>query len=392
MSFLTKLHPDDVLFFNEVRAAMFRVAKSYGLPLRSIEPMSMPEKALADRLGDCSQSGNIRMVMRATVDGAWCEAPRSPERTWETAAHELAHLKHFNHSSAHAEFTLELLMALRNQTEDHRDKIIRKMVKLQNQAQGEREIGNTAAAEAFAAAVNRMLIEYELNPSAIDYARTQQDDPVIEIPVDLSKYRIEKVDRRVAWQESLARVVANAHLCTFLLRTKSNNIWFVGTKSHATVAEYVYGILVPAAEKMSLKARHDHRVELRKRYGIEPGKAIPRSIGEAFGFREAWLDAFVNRISERMAEARQAAVREAVDLSDAPDAESQALIRLDGAVVKVRKYIDDRFAGRRRAAQSLTRRAGWNSAGRAAGRAAADAMPIGRRGVTAGSGPKGLLK
>ena len=388
---MINLHPDDVLFFNEVRAAMFRVAKNYSLPLRSVEALAMPEKSMADRLGECSTTGDIRLVMRATVDGRFCEAPSTPDRVWETAAHELAHLKHFNHSMAHQEFTLELIQALRNQQEDHRDKVIKKLVKLQAQAQGERDLGNTEAAEAFAGAVNRMLIEYELHPSDIDYARVQQDDPVVELPVDLSKYRIEKVDRRVAWQESLARVVSNAHLCTFLLRPRSNSIWFVGTKSHATVAEYVYGILVPAAEKMSLKARHDYRCEIRRRHGIEPGKAIPRSITEAFGFREAWLDAFVLRISERMEEARKAAVKEVVDLSDAPGAESMALMRLDGALIKVRKYIDDKFNGRRRGAAPLSRRGGWNSAGRAAGKAAADAMPIGRRGITAGSGPRGLL-
>lgn len=389
---LTNLHPDDLLFFNEVRAAMFRVAKNYALPLRSVEAMSMPEKSMIDRLGDCSATGDIRLVMRATVDGRWCEAPRTPERVWETAAHELAHLKHFNHGPSFQEFTLELIMAMRNQTEDHREKVIRKLVKLQAQAQGEKELGNIEAAEAFAGAVNRMLIEYELNPSDIDYARVQQDDPVIELMVDLSKYRIEKKNARSAWQESLARVVAKANLCTWLLRSGSNQIWFVGTRSHATVAEYVYGILVPAAAKMSQTAGGRFRDQLRKQHGIKPSHSVAH-IPEARGFREAWLNAFVERIAERMDEARRAAVKAVVDLSDVPGAESQALMRLDGALVKAQRYVDEKFKSRRRSASMLYRRSGWNAAGRAAGRAAADAMPIGTRGLnSAASGARGLLK
>lgn len=386
---LTNLHPDDLLFFNEVRIAMRRVAKQYDLPLKSIEPMTMPLKSMADRLGDCSQTGNIRMVMRATVDGSWCEAPRTPERVWETAAHELAHLKYFDHGTRHQEFTLELLMALRNQQKDHREKVIDKLVKMQRQRDGEKELGNTNAAEAFAAAINRMMIEYELHPSEIDYARTADNDPVIEVPVDLAKYRIEKVQRRVAWQESLARVVAKAHLCTFLIAPGRNTVWFVGTKSHATVAEYVYGILVPAAAKMSNSAGAKHRAALRVEYNILPNHSIPSWVPTSKGYREAWLDAFVGRIAERMQEAREAAVKQAAE--DVPGSESMALMRLDGALVKVQRYIDDKFKARRRAAQSLTSRRGWNEAGRAAGRAAADAMPLGTRALTGGAA-KGLLK
>lgn len=386
-----KLHPDDVLFFNEVRTAMVRVAREYGLALRSVEPHTMPEAGMADRLGECSGTGDVTLVMRATVDGKFCEAPRTPADVWRTAAHELAHLRFMNHDMGHQEFTLELLQALQNQQEDHRDKIIKKLVKLQAQAEGERVIGNSEAAEAFAGMVNAMLIRYELNPSDIDYARTAQSDPVVEIRVDLAKYRIDRVNRRVAWQETLARVVSNAHLCTFLLAPGCNTVWFVGTKSHATVAEYVYGMLIPAAEKMSLKAKHDHRVAIRREHGIAPGGAIPRSIKDAFGFREAWLDGFVRRIEERMQEARKEAVRQAVvDLGDAPGAESQAMIRLDGAMVKVRTYIDDKFKSKGRGAAPLAGRAGWNPSGRAAGRAAADAMPIGRRGLTGGS-TRGLI-
>lgn len=379
---LNLLHPDDLLFFGEVKAAMFRVAKSYSLPLRSVTPLPMPTTSMADRLGDCNGGGDIRLVMRCTVDGAWCEAPMSPAEIWDTAAHELAHLRHMNHGAAFRDLMLEMAQALTNQQEDHREKMISKLVKMQAARQSEAEIGNDKAAEAFAAAINRMLIEYELNPSDIDYARTRDNDPIVEIRCDLDKYGIARKKKRVAWQESLARIVAKAHLCQFLISAGRNTVWFVGTKSHATVAEYVYGILVPAADRM---AQLEHW-----RYAAQCDRAGHAS--KANGFRAAWLAAFVLRVAERLEEMKAAAVKEAEALRPTvPGGESTALVRLNGALVKVQTYIDDKFKSKKSSIGSLAARHSDNSAGRAAGRAAADRMPIGRRGVAGGSA-RGLLK
>ncbi len=380
------LHPDDLLFFHEVSDAMMRVARDYRLPLRSVSPLPMPASGMADRMGDCTATGHIRIVMRCTVDGAWVEGPLSPAEVWETAAHELAHLEHHHHGPKHIELTLELLTALRNEQVDHRDKVLAKLVKMQAQKEGEAALGNTAAAEAFASAINRMLIEHELNPSEIDYARTQDRDPVIEMWAKLQTYGVKSVKSRVAWQEALANVVARAHLCKFLIRRGTNDIAFVGTKSHATVAEYSFGVLVAAAEKMSYKARHDYREGLRREHGIASGHSL-KGVNEGFGFREAWLAAFTSRIAERFDEARKAAVA-AADAS-VPGGTSTALIRLDGQLVRAQKFIDDKFAGRRiRYASSLARLDSNNAAGREHGRAAADRMAIGRKAMNSAVGPK----
>lgn len=389
------MHPDDVLFFNEVRDAMYRVAKQYQLPLRSVTAATMPEKGMIDYLGRCFGTGDIELVMRATVDGQFCNAPRTPDDVWRTAAHELAHLKHMNHGLAFETLMFELRSALDNIPVDHKEKVIAKLVKIQTQrddaarrASSEKETpaqreAAAKEAETFASVLNRMLIDEELTPSDLDYARATDKDPVIEMRVDLAKYKIEKKNTRVAWQESLARIVAKAHLCTFLLSPGRNQIWFVGTKSHAMVAEYVYGTLVPIAARMSY-------IEYRKfRRATKPvnGKyARPAT----HGFVEAWLNAFVDRIEERLVEARNAAVSEIA--KDMPGAESQALIRLSGALRKVEQYIDDKFKSRRRSGvAALSSGRSSNSEGAARGRAAADAMPIGRRGVTGGSSPRGLL-
>ena len=379
------LHPDDLLFFNEVSSAMRIVARNYGLPLKSIDFLPMPASGMADRLGQCSPSGHIGLVLRCTVDGVWCDAPLSPNEVWDTAAHELAHLCHFNHGTSFEAFRMELLTAITNlrtdTTESHRDKILGKLVKMQAQRDGEAQLGNSEAAEAFASAINRMMIEHELHPSDVDYARTADRDPVIQVPWNPT---VKKVRSRIAWQESLARVVAHAHLCKFLIQTGTNNIWFVGTKAHATVAEYTFGVLVAAAAKMSHKAYCDYWWDLRAQVGPAPAK---QQGGRGLGFKESWLNAFIERISERMQEARRQAV---VMATDAPGGTSTALIRLDGALAKAQAYIDDRFASKKRVSALSNHVRVNNSAGASHGRATADRMVIGRKGIEGAAASKAL--
>ncbi|HET9536987.1 MAG TPA: hypothetical protein VFP43_16885 [Mesorhizobium sp.] len=361
---------------------MRRIAKQYDLPLKKIVPATMPEQGLADYLGRCHGDGTIELVMRATVDGQFVDHPCSPTEVWRTAAHELAHLKHMNHGNAFHDFFAELMKAIDNQQEDHKAKMIAKLVKMQASREGEAALGNTAAAEAFAAAINRMLIEYELHPSELDYARATDQDPVIEVRVDLTKYNIDHKRRRIAWQEALARTVAKAHLCDFLVCRGSNQIWFVGTKSHATVAEYVFGTLVPIASRLSYLGMRKYSDDLKRKTGSWAG---------IDGFQQAWLDAFITRINERFDEARQAAVVEADAVLDLPaGSESQALIRLSGALVKVNRYIDDKFKARKKKIHALDSGRSYNAEGKRRGREAADAIPIGRRGVTGGSERKRL--
>lgn len=237
---------------------------------------------------------------------------------------------------------------------------------MQASRDGETAIGNSEAAEAFASAINSMLLKHELEESDITYAANRDDDPIVQLSVDLSRYRIEKKKQRIAWQEQLARIVAQAHLCRFLIYSGSNRIVFVGTHSHTTVAEYVYGTLVPAAKKLCAQAY--------QQYGMEDspdGKWRAREPG----FNESWMSAFILRISERFDEARKTAITE-IEVGGT----TQALIRLGGALIKAQQYIDDKFKG---TAAPLQRIHGNHGEGRARGRAAADAITIGRRGVSA---------
>jgi len=366
------IHVDDILVFKEISEQMRIVAKNYELPLRSITGLPMPKSGLFDRMGDCDGSGNVRLVLRCVENGIWCDEPLSPKEVIATAAHELAHLRHLNHGAAFLDFCEELQVAMENQQVDHRQKILDKLIKLQASRQSEAELGNSEAAESFAAMINSMLITYELEPSDIDFARATDRDPVIEIQAQLNTYGVKPSKVRIAWQESLASGIANAHLCRILIRPGSNAIYFVGTKSHATVAEYVYGTLVPAVAKMSGQAE--------VKYWRETGCGRGQD-NKAKGYRAAWIDSFIIRIWQRFAEARRDAV-EAAAAAKGTSTET-GLMRLDGALVKVRKYIDDRFSNRKVArAGALNHRSRNHDEGRAAGTAAANAITLGQRGMS----------
>ncbi|MFI5222847.1 MAG: hypothetical protein ACHQX3_01170 [Nitrospirales bacterium] len=371
------IHPDDVLFFASVRDAMFSVAKEYGLPLKSVEVTPQASLKTA-HMGTCSSTGDIRLTIRAkNPDGTWTE-PMSPMEIWKTAGHELAHLKHFNHGLEFQEFELEMVQALEIRREDPTQKIINRIVKLQKQADGEAHLGNAAAAESFAAMANKLLLDHELSASDLDYGRKSTDDPIIEKYVNFGAYKMKKTKTRIGWQEALARLVANAHLCSFLLIPGSNQIIFVGTKSHATVAEYVFGTMVPAVDKMA-------DVEY---YAFYNRMAAAGRGAEARGYRKGWLDAFVTRIGQRFQEEREAAIQRAHVDNAMPS--STSLMRISGSMTRVREYIDNKFASRRKTYVGEVKFRHNHAAGQRDGKAAADRINLGRRGV-AGGGSRGQL-
>jgi hypothetical protein len=245
------------------------------------------------------------------------------------------------------------------------DKILDKLSKLKAAAEGEAKIGNTEAAEAFAGMINRMLLQHEL--SMTDIPLPAEQDPIIEVTVDPRKHDMKFSRVRIGWQEALARIVAEAHLCKFLVTAGTNYITFVGTKSHATVAEYAYGVLAASADRMSIKARDEYWRLYRNDPGFNSGN-----------YRAAWINGFVSRIAERFAEARRAEVGNADALARAAGQSSTALVRLSHALVRADDYIKNKVGMRKLAG---TRMASGCAAGRMAGREAANKVALGRKGI-----------
>ena len=135
------------------------------------------------------------------------------------------------------------------------DRIIDKINKIKAHAESAKEIGNIAEAEAFADMLNRLLLKHQLTEVDLNVA-PKDDDPIVQVWTTPEKYGQKTVSQRVVWQEALARTVARAHLCRFMVASGSSRLVFVGTHVNATTAEYCFGVLASAAERMSHKDRY----------------------------------------------------------------------------------------------------------------------------------------
>lgn len=241
------------------------------------------------------------------------------------------------------------------------DKLLDKLSKMKASADGERKLGNEAAAEAFAEAINRLLLQHELSEADIPIDGVK-DEPIVDRFVDLAEHGIKQTRSRIGWQEVLARIVAKAHLCSFFCYPGSNAISFVGTAAHVAVASYAYGILLSSAARMSVRARDDYWKAHRDDPDFESGN-----------FRAAWLSGFIQRIGERFDEAKKAEVAAAAS-------SSTALMRLDGALVRAKAYTEQHGTGK----VAAPRMSGGSELGVREGRKAADQMKLGQKGVEAG--------
>lgn len=238
------------------------------------------------------------------------------------------------------------------------DKVLDKLSKLKASRDGEAKIGNAAAAEAFASAINRLLLQHELSEVDIPLAGVKEE-PIVELLVNAGQFGIAFSRMRCGWQEALARIVADAHLCKFLVTSGTNSITFVGTHAHVTVAEYAYGVLASTADRMSMAARAQWWKDECGGQHLKSGN-----------FRAAWLMGFVERIAQRFREARIAEVKAATNTST-------ALVRLNQALARAQQHVDEKYK-KKLAAPKMR---GGNSAGMEAGRKAADGIALGQKGV-----------
>jgi len=255
-------------------------------------------------------------------------------------------------------------------TLDHRTKILDKLAKLQAAQEGEAELGNTEAAEAFASKICQMLNEYELAASDIEYAKAVDKDPVIKVYVNVSKYGVKSSNIRVDWQVMLAMGITEAHLCKMLIVPRSNNIYIIGAQAHATVAEYVLGVMLPFVEKTS------------KRAELLYWKSTGSGRGEdnkAKGYRAAWINGFTYRIRERFLEIKKAAV-EASGLT-----QEMGLMRLTNSLERVSSYMKDMGT---RTARPLHMRNTANTAGRQDGKTQANSYNLGQKAVGGSMGKR----
>lgn len=258
------------------------------------------------------------------------------------------------------------------------DKVLDKLAKLKAHAESAEKIGNAAEAEAFAGMINRMLLQHEL--SIEDIPMKAEDDPILEHLVDPRKHGLKFSKSRQGWQETLAGIVARAHLCRIVVHPGTNYITLVGTKTHAAFAEHAYGVLAGAADRMSIKARDEYWRLHRDEPDFKSGN-----------YRAAWLTGFITRIRERFDEAKRAEVSSANRIAQTAGVECTALIRLSGALARVDAFIASKNEAKEYGGKASRVKLGMGiSKGFADGRKAADAMNLGQKAVQGGAATKKL--
>lgn len=163
-------------------------------------------------------------------------------------------------------------------------------------------------AEATARAFQRLLLRHHLSMSDVEYALSGQRNPVDAELFDPQEHGLRNLQRRTYWQEELASIVAEAHLCALLVVPGSNIVFFVGRRQDRAVCARAYAMLLRFAEVQS--KRDTARVQYRE--GSTGGQ-----------YRMAWLRGFNLRIGQRYREYERQMVEQAVG-------QNEALARLPG--------------------------------------------------------------
>lgn len=205
----------------------------------------------------------------------------------------------------------------------------KKVSKLLRHAESAKAVGSLAEAEAFAAKAQQLMMEHAIEVTVDSY-----DEPV-EDPMGTTRLGPDKVTpdtyrrggygKRSAWRERLARIVANANFCGFLVTTGASSITFYGKKSHRDSAAEVFLALLYVAERL----RKRDVAEERKYYGYTPE-----------GFTASWRQGFLDAIGAKMRSTRKT-ITEQLKL----EGNTTALVRLDQHREDLQVYRQQRFRG-----------------------------------------------
>ena len=180
-------------------------------------------------------------------------------------------------------------------------------------------------AEATAKAIARLLLRYHLSLSDVESAAVSQDAGVGAALWEPEAHGLAARNRTVFWQEELASIVAEAHLCALLVVTGSNRLYFVGAPQDREVAVVAYGLLARFADQSSREAA-----------GSGP---------HSKGYRAAWLRGFNLRIAERYRDLEHSMVQQAIE-------QNEALARLPGGTGITVGSLVGRLASIREAARA----------------------------------------
>jgi Protein of unknown function (DUF2786) len=207
-------------------------------------------------------------------------------------------------------------------------KLLERIKKLQAKADNLKGLGPEYEAEAasFAAAVQKMLVEYDLDMSDVDYRLSLTQDPVRLHEFRPADFGLKSKKREILWEQALAATVAKAHQCGIIPVMSSNHFYLVGRRHHRQVAEYMIVFLFRTVEELADKAYVKRFYELRNQ-GL---------VKHARGYRASFIEACVSRLIKRYREAEHATIE---GLS--AEQRKVAVVRLSQEHTLIKAALDD---------------------------------------------------
>lgn len=260
--------------------------------------------------------------------------------------------------------------------EDPHERALDKIRKIKRQMEGAKTEGE---AQQFAAMMQRMMLNHNIDMTDIEVEKMETDEPVSEHWFNPEGPTAKTKRVRSYWMEDLAAIVARAHFCDIAVNEKSNNIMLIGRKSNIEVAEFMVVTLARLVHKMALR---EWWKEWRKRGGEDSHEENRRVRGELLGFRPTYVKSFTRRLAERYAEERRKAEQGTT---------GTGLMRINRAEAATKAFMHDKFKDSKPAKEITKFKDTTHAAGWRAGRDAADAIDLGAGGkAVKGSEPQGL--
>lgn len=177
-----------------------------------------------------------------------------------------------------------------------KESILDRIKKLKTMQDSAQEIGSTAEAAAFAAKVQKLLLEHKIEMFEVENFSTEDDIQIDREEFDVSGAGLKRSKRVSYWFSALAHDVCFYNGCRSVSMIGDNNITILGTKESRQVVSYILSVLArfgkETCDKEYVKAFH-----LAKRNN---------DVKFVRGFNKAFLTAYVHTIRDRLHKAQQA--------------------------------------------------------------------------------------
>ena len=245
------------------------------------------------------------------------------------------------------------------------EKTIDKIKKLMDHAASCEKIGYAEEAQAFMGKVQKLCNKHRIDISEAEMFDPGNEDSTIDQESGSFDFNSDYYsNKRIWWQNQLARLIATNNNCSYLVQSGTNKIWFVGRTRDRQISIYLFQYIV---RSISDYAQTQYQRVYDQHYALG-------THAECRGWKKSFLTGFVKGVSDQY---RQLARELEVEVG-----EDRFALVTTSQLVAVRAYIDDKYS---RNASSLNGSSSSNTDGYGAGRDKGMNTNLAGNGIAGGS-------